>query len=121
VALFTVPTDFPLAVLERLTATGAPASDRRDALAVLSVILAALEPQSYACRRTVRDLAQMLDLDVAGITRTMKLLAQVAAVTSVRHRRRRRIAVTPAGATRIGRPVQFPPPAVVWGNSPERP
>jgi len=108
VAVFTVPPDFPLTVLARLTANGASPADRRDALATLAVILSSLSPQSYATRRTILELAELLDLDAGGITRAMKLLAAVGAVTLIQHHGLRQIAITPPGARRLGRPREFP-------------
>ena len=56
-AMFTVPMDFPLTVLNRLTEAGVPAADRHTALATLTVIMAQLGVQTFTCRASVLDLA----------------------------------------------------------------
>ena len=99
-----IPSDFANIVLDRMALSGAPAADRRDALAMLALILANLETQSRVCRRTVRDLVDALGLSAADTIRVVRLLANVQAVALVDRHRRRALAVTPPGVYLSRRP-----------------
>ena len=62
--------------LDRLAAIGATPSDQRNAVAVLALIGAGLDPRRLATSRNARDLSEQLGLDIAGWGRTMELLAR---------------------------------------------
>ncbi len=102
--VLTVPASFLPSAMARLTASGAAPADRRDALAVLAAILADLEPQSFTSARNAESTAELLGLDPAAWSRTIRLLEDAGAVVRVKRRGRRGIAVTPDRAAQIGRP-----------------
>ena len=88
------------AILERLKATGAPASERRTALAALGLIIRWVGWQTYECQKSAADLADLLDMHKAGMTRTLNLLEKVGAIARVKRGRTKVITVTPEGAYR---------------------
>lgn len=93
-----IPRDFPVVVLENLSSTAASPSDRRDALAVLSLVTSSLEPRSYVSTKPPDALAILLGMGPGEISRSIKLLVAVRAINLVRRNRRLLIAVTPAAA-----------------------
>jgi hypothetical protein len=101
-----IPRDFPVVVLEHLSATAATVSERRDALAVLSLVTSSLAPRSYVSTQPPDALAVQLSMNPGEIARSIRLLVGVHAINLVRRHSRLLIAVTPAaaGALATGRP-----------------
>ena len=56
-AVFSVPSTFSLNVLRRLVEAGAPPGERHQALALLSLLVAQMRPQSYEAEPSLSDLA----------------------------------------------------------------
>jgi hypothetical protein len=108
VAIFSVPPDFALDVADRLKRTGATPGERRDAMAVLALVISSLAPQSFASRENATDLAARIDMPPPEFTAATRLLARVGAVAMIQHQRVRRLGVTPDGAVQVGRPREFP-------------
>jgi hypothetical protein len=93
-----IPRDFPVVVLGHLTSIAATPSDRRDALAVLSLVTSSLAPRSYVSTKPPDALAVQLGMGSGEISRSIKLLLAARAINLVRRDRRLLIAVTPAAA-----------------------
>lgn len=88
------------AIIERLKATGAPASEQRTALAALGVIIRWLGWQTYDCQKTAAELADLLGMDAGDMARTLRLLESIGAIARVKRGRTKTITVTPEGAYR---------------------
>jgi hypothetical protein len=100
-----IPRDFPVVVLDHLSSTAATASERRDALAVLSLVTSSLAPRSYVSTKPPDALAVQLEMGPGEISRSIRLLAAAHAINLVHANRRLLIAVTPAAAgARVTRP-----------------
>jgi hypothetical protein len=107
VAAFSVPPDFASDVCDRLVAAKSPPAVRYAALAVLGQVSSDLATQSYACRSSVRELAQRLGMVHSDFIGAVRLLGEVGAVSVVKHRGERRLAVTVPNPLHRGRPRQF--------------
>lgn len=88
------------AILERLKGTNAPPSTQRTALATLAVIVRWLGWQTFECKKNAAELADLLDMDTAGMARTLALLESVGAITRIKRGQMKIITITPEGAYR---------------------
>ncbi len=75
---YRVPPDLIPAALDRLTAAGVPAADRRTALAVLALLAAGLAPQSFMVRQNAGELSQRLGVPLADWPRVIGQLGVAA-------------------------------------------
>jgi predicted MarR family transcription regulator len=88
------------AIRDRLLAANVTQAERLAARAVLHEIVRWLGWQTYACEKTAAELAELLGIDAAVMTRTLKLLESVGAIARVKRGRTKIITVTPEGAYR---------------------
>ena len=70
--------------LDRLAAIGASQADQRNALAILALIGAGLDPRRLAASRKARDLSEERRFDIAGWGRTMEMLDRAGVIGSAR-------------------------------------
>jgi hypothetical protein len=89
---------FMKTIVRRLNDTGASASEQRNALAALTLICCYLGWQTYVCQLHAVDLAAELHLTKANMSRTLRLLETVGAITRVKRGQAKVITVTPEGA-----------------------
>ena len=95
-------------ITQRLVASSdVTTGERMAALAALSAIIRHLGWQSHTCEKSASELAALLGLQRASMTRTIQMLERVGAITRISTGRTKRITVTPAGAYR-GRISQHP-------------
>jgi hypothetical protein len=88
------------AIFARLKTSGVSGVQQRTALATLGVITRYLGWQTYECTKTAAELADMLTMDAAHVTRTLQLLERVGAISRIKRGRTRVIAITPEGVYR---------------------
>ncbi len=75
-----IPPDLIPLALDRLTAAGVPAADRRTALAVLALLAAGLAPQSFMVRQNAGELSQRLGVPLADWPRVIGQLERAGAL-----------------------------------------
>jgi hypothetical protein len=107
---YRIPPDFLDHAIDRLTALGASATDRRDAVAILALVSAGLDPQSYATSRKSTELAERLGLDLTGWWRIIGMLERTGLLQRVRRGGKHQIALAPPGARLPGAPRRHMPP-----------
>jgi hypothetical protein len=107
--VISVPFNWPSTVNGQLTAAGASGDQRRSALALMSLMTATLEPQSYKSSLSLLELATQLGMDPRDFADVVRLLGKAGAVALVRTGSSRRLAITPANRPRQrGMPRRFP-------------
>jgi hypothetical protein len=93
-----IPRDFPVVGLEHLSSIAASPSDRRNALAALSLVTSSLAPRSYVSTKPLDTLGVQFRMGPREISQSIKLLVAARAINLVRRDRRLLIAVTQAAA-----------------------
>jgi DNA-binding transcriptional ArsR family regulator len=88
------------AIRERLKATGAGASERLTALAVLMEIRRWLRWQSFECEKTAVEIAELLEIDKGNMSKVLARLEAVGAITRVKRGRAKVITLNPEGTYR---------------------
>jgi hypothetical protein len=97
VAVFSVPSTFSLNVLRRLVEAGAPPGERHQALALLSLLVAQMRPQSYEAEPSLSDLAAQFGAPAESFVSSVRWLSAVGAIEMSTAHRERRLCVTPNG------------------------
>lgn len=102
---FRIPPDFLDHTVARLDAIGMTGQDKRDAFAIVSLILANLDPLSFSTSRKRADLAARLDLDPSRWGIVISELERAGLVSRGRRRNGEpTISIRPAGVRPVGRP-----------------
>ncbi|HEY3847061.1 MAG TPA: hypothetical protein VGL95_08105 [Acetobacteraceae bacterium] len=104
-----LPADLVGLVADRLVEAKVPLPARNAALAIFGLVVSDLVSQSMACRRSVTQLADRLDMPAETFISAVRVLAAIGVLRLGLHHRERRLFVVPFGnSAPIGRLPQFP-------------
>jgi hypothetical protein len=92
-----LPADLVGLVADRLVEAKVPLPARNAALAIFGLVVSDLVSQSMACRRSVTQLADRLDMPAETFISAVRVLAAIGVLRLGLHHRERRLFVVPFG------------------------